>query len=101
MSEYDSFLAEDDFDDFDDLLESPPPPFNEQDDDYPLKVLSHHVKGMFALISPSYPLHHMHISSDYPILRVLVAISHPQDRNASKFDRVLSRLRRAKQAVHY
>ena len=35
----------DSFDDMDDVLESLPPPFDDQDMDYPNKVLSHHVRG--------------------------------------------------------
>lgn len=45
MSESDSF---EDYGEFDDLLESIPPEFDEHDVDYPLKVLSHHARGTSA-----------------------------------------------------
>lgn len=76
MADFDSNLGEDDYDDFDEMLECPPPPFDETDDDYSLKVLSHHVKGTYALLLASLPSHEARFSN-YPILRVLVALKHP------------------------
>jgi hypothetical protein len=42
-----SHLDEEDGD-FDNLIDNPLPPFDENDVDYPLKTLSHHVRGMSA-----------------------------------------------------